>query len=331
MAVLRSTLTRGREAQAGEFLEKIDSGDRIALDIKETPLFGAISYTGNVPFWQLDLSALATPDMHDPAAEPLLVATLDRTRFKLSRRREPMPYTWRSTAHEELHFVHQGNARFITELGEIAAIPGRFIHLGQGVRYRVVPESDTFFDLIIESQAPLRGGEHWPLVGLTPLLPRFPLSAADTSSRETWEERIYGLDWRANVTRAYDPLIVKEVVGDHQLAYAVDMADIPADVPHTHRPLRLFTSDVLELDISKQGDGEGPPFYHRNNVRNEIHFVHSGDANQLTELGPIVAPAGTIYCMPFGIEHTFGKRDITPQTLLFESKGPIELAPGLPR
>jgi homogentisate 1,2-dioxygenase len=83
---------------------------------------------------------------------------------------------------------------------------------------------------------------------------------------------------------------------------------------------------VLDLDISKQGNGGGPPFHHRNNVRNEIHFVHSGDADQRTELGYIDAPAGTFFCMPFGIEHTFGDREVAPQTLIFETKGSVRLS-----
>lgn len=120
------------------------------------------------------------------------------------------------------------------------------------------------------SQAPLRGSEHWQTVGLPITRPRFAPAPAAAESRIAWEERISGLDWSARVLRAYDPLRVKEIVGAHELVYAVDLDDIPKDVPGTHRPLRLFTNDVLDLDITKQGEGEGPPFYHRNNVRNEI-------------------------------------------------------------
>lgn len=330
MAVSRTILTRGHETQSNEFLEKIDCGDRIAMDVKDKRFFGAQSFSGNVPFWRLSLDTLATPDALDPAAEPMVIADLGQMRFKLSRRTAPMTYTWRSTAHEELHFIHRGHGRFLTELGEIEALPGRFIHIARGVRYRVVPDGKEFFDFMLESQIEFKPSEHWKTVNLKLTQPSFPLSLGEAGPG-LWEERISGLDWSARVERDYDPLRIQKVVGPHELVYAIDMADIPNDIPGTHRPLRLFTNDLVDLDISKQGAGEGPPFYHRNNVRNEIHFVHSGDADQATELGYIDAPASTLYCMPYGIEHTFGTRDVAPATLLFETKGPVRLREGLLR
>jgi homogentisate 1,2-dioxygenase len=330
MAVPRTILTRGRDTRPGETLEKIDCGDRIAMDVRDAGFFGAESYHGDIPFWSIDLRRIDTPDATDPAAEPMVLAELDHMRFKLSRRSAPMPYTWRSTAQEELHFIHAGRGRFLTELGEIIAVPGRFIHIDRGVRYRIVPE-DAFFDFILESRIPLRPSEHWRTVDLKVSRPQLTTFGADAQSGRSWEERINGLDWSASVKRTYDPLRVKEVVGAHDLVYAVDISDIPNDVPGTHRPLRLFTNEILDLDISKQGDGEGPPFHHRNNVRNEIHFVHSGDADQETELGYIDAPGGTFFCMPYGIEHTFGKREVAPETLIFETKGSVRLATGLGR
>ncbi len=329
MAVSRTILTRGREVRADEFLEKIDGGDRIAMDVKDVKSYGAESFTGNIPYFQLDLHKLTTADETDASAEPTVLADLEQMRFKLSKRTAPMTYTWRSTAHEELHFIHRGRARFLTELGELEAKPGRFIHIGRGVRYRVVPESKDFFDFILESQIELRPSEHWHTVDLQVVRPTFPLTDVEKPEQISWEERINGLDWTANVKRRYDPLGVKDIVGSHDLVYAIDMDAIPNDVPGTHRPLRLFANSMMELDISKQGAGEGPPFYHRNNVRNEIHFVHAGDADQKTELGYIDAPAGTMFCMPYGIEHTFGTRETAPATLLFETKGTIKLAEGV--
>lgn len=330
MAVARTVLTRGHEVKAGEFLEKIDCGDRIAMGVKDARFFGAESISGDIPFWHVPLDAVMTPDALDPAAEAMVLADLDRMRFKLSKRSAPMPYTWRSTAHEELHFIHRGKGRFLTELGVLDALPGRFIHIARGVRYRIVPEGGDLFDFILESEVELRPSDHWQAVELRTTRPHFPLPP-ENMSPGSWEERINGLDWAARVERNYDPLRIKEIVGSHELAYAVDMSDIPNDVPGTHRPLRLYTNDLLDLDISKQGDGEGPPFYHRNNVRNEIHFVHSGDADQRTELGYIAAPAGTLFCMPYGIEHTFGTRKTAPATLLFETRGRVKLRGGVIR
>lgn len=325
MSVSRHVLTRGRQVAPGEVLEKIDSGDRIAMQVREENMLGVRSFTGNIPFWQVNLLNVEAPDMADPEAEPLVVAEMGDMRLKVSRRKEEMPYTWRSTVHDELHFVHSGTATFRTELGEIQGLPGRFIFIGRGIRYRIRPESGSFFDLILESGPPLGISEHWASEQLKSTQP--VLSPASASKREgdVWEERIKGHGWAGVLVRDRDPLDAKEVVGPQDLVFAVDMKDIPVEVHGTHRPFRLFSSDLLELDISKQGEGEGPPFQHRNNIRNEVHFVHSGDADQLTELGYIDAPAGTLLCMPFGIQHTFGRRETAPCTLLFETKGGVEL------
>ena len=325
MAVSRDVLTRGRAARPGEFLEKIDSGDLIAMDIRDERRFGARSFSGDIPFWRVDLHRAATPDAADPAAEPLEVAELETLRFKLSRRAAPMRYVSRSTVTDQVHFVHRGRATFQTELGDVAALPGRFIFIGRGVRFRIAAVEEPLFDLILESEPGIRPSEHWKTVNLKVTRPSFAAAAESGAASGVWEERINGLGWSARVMRDYDPIVAKEIVGPHELVLAVDMADIPADVPGTHRPFRLFTNELMDLDISKQGNGEGPPFHHRNNVRNEIHFVHSGDADQITELGYIDAPAGTMFCMPFGIEHSFGKREVRPETLLFETKGPVRL------
>lgn len=323
MAVSRKALARGREALHGEILQKIDSGDRVGMVIKKEGWTGARSFSGSVPFWRVDARRLTVPDAVDPAAEPRAVVELERMRLKISRRRAPMPYSYRSTVRDEVHFVHAGRARFLTELGEIEGRPGRFVFIGRGVSYRVVPEGDDFFDLILETEEPLKASEHWASCQLTVLKPRFPFDAGAT--RGQWIERLQGPDWTATVERDYDPVACMEVVGEHNLVFAIDMKDIPAVVPGTHRPFRLFTHALIDWDISKQGAGEGPPFHHRNNVRNEIHFVHEGDADQVTELGYIDAPPGTLFCMPFGIEHTFGERETAPATLLMETCGRVRL------
>jgi mannose-6-phosphate isomerase-like protein (cupin superfamily) len=323
MAVSRKALARGREALPGEILQKIDSGDRVGMVIKKEAWSGVRSFSGSVPFWHLDTLRFSTADAVDPAAEPRPVVELERMRLKISRRRAPMPYTYRSTTRDEVHFVHTGRARFLTELGEIEGVPGRFVFIGRGVSYRVVPHGEDFFDLILESEEPIEASEHWATCQLSVVQPRFPFDAGATNG--PWVERILGEDWSATVERDYDPVASMEVVGDHDLVFAIDIKDIPAEVPGTHRPFRLFTHPLLDWDISKQGAGEGPPFHHRNNVRNEIHFVHHGDADQVTELGYIDAPAGTLFCMPFGVEHTFGQRDTPPATLLMETRGKVRL------
>ena len=46
MAVARTILTRGHEIKAGEMLEKIDCGDRIAMDVKVGDVVLFAKYSG---------------------------------------------------------------------------------------------------------------------------------------------------------------------------------------------------------------------------------------------------------------------------------------------
>ena len=92
-------------------------------------------------------------------------------------------------------------------------------------------------------------------------------------------------------------------------------------------PFALFESPVMGWDISKRT--VALPFYHRNNRRNELEFVHLGVGDQDTDLGYLSAPAGTLYNLPRGVEHSPCNR-IDPQVcLIWETDSEVRINPDL--
>jgi len=282
------------------------------------------SWSGDVPFWRTDLQAVAAPDAVDSAAEPLLLVECEGWRLKMTQRHMASPYAWRHVDVDEAFFVHQGNALIQTELGQCEAPAGRFVMIGRGIAYRVVPTTDDFLALIIETDQPLRLHESVQ-AGEVPLRPpTFPCVLPEPEGQDTWDERIVTRHWSACVQRPYDPLRVKKIVGKARLVYAVDVADIPAHSPTAPLPglpFELFDCPTMELQISKRADPL--PFYDRNVNRSEVEFCHQGNADQDTELGYVEAGPGIFYNLPSGIEHAPANRRAPLVNLIWESDGRV--------
>lgn len=320
-----------RETMATEqILESIDSGDRTVMVIKDTPTASPISFTGNVPFWQIDLHDVPSPDQDNSAAEPLVLAEMEKMRIRLSRLRAAMPYARRHIDADEIHFIHSGRAKIYTEVGEIDAPTGRFIFIGRGIGYRIVPETDDFMDYYLESEENVEQTESWELTELKPIYPTVPMKLPESDGQTEWQERLVTRSWSADVKRSYDPVRSKQVVGAKKPVFAVDAADIPASSPKAPIPgvpFELFSSPVLAWDISKRVDPL--PFYHRNNRRNEVEFVHTGNGDQDTDLGYLPAPPGTFYNLPRGIEHSPMNRKGPLVCLIFETTGDVDVNPDI--
>jgi hypothetical protein len=324
------TATWQRETISKDIMEQVGPrGQRLQL-IKPVSSAAVRSWTGDVPFWRTDLQAVAAPDATDSATEPIVLVECEGWRLKLTKRRAPSPYAWRHIDVDEAFFVHRGAALIQTELGQLDAPEGRFVVIGRGIAYRVVPTSPDFLALIIETDKPL--GLHESVhAGEVPLVaPTFPCVLPEPNGQDTWEERLITRHWSARVHRPYDPLRVKKIVGKARLVYAVDVEAIPAHsptAPFPGAPFELFESPTMELQISKRADPL--PFYDRNVNRSEVEFCHLGNADQDTELGYVEAGPGTFYNLPTGIEHAPANRRAPLVNLIWESDGRVTVNPAI--
>jgi homogentisate 1,2-dioxygenase len=327
MEEARMTATWQRETLSKDILEHVGPrGQRLQL-MKAVSSASVVSYSGDVPFWRTDLYAVAAPDATDPAAEPMVLVECEGWRLKLTKRRAPSPYAWRHIDADEAYFVHRGSALFETELGQLEVGPGWFLMVRQGIGYRVVPRSDDFLALIMESDRPLELHPSVAAAEVPLVAPTFPLAPTDGAASE-WEERIVTRHWRANTVRPYDPVRVKKVIGKAKLVYGIDVETIPAHSPTAPMPglpFELLQCPTMELQISKRADPL--PFYDRNVSGSEIEFCHLGGADQDTELGYVAAPPGTFYNLPTGIEHAPANRRAPLVNLIWESVGRVAINP----
>lgn len=320
-----------RETLSDRIFEHIDSGIRKVKVIKETPSAAPISFTsyaGEIPFGSLDLLSLSAPDETNPAAEPLLVANFTEMCVKMTKRREAMPHARRHVDADEIFFIHRGTAKFYTEVGEVDGPAGRFVFITRGVAYRIVPETDDFMAVILESDEPVTITDSCAEAKLQFIEPDFPAVPPAAEGQTEWEERIITSSWAVSAVRSYDPIVTKQVIGTDKNVFAIDIDAVPAHsplAPVPGVPFELFDSQYLHWDVSKRSDPL--PWYHRNNRRNEVYFVHQGGGDMDSDLGYLTNPVGTFFVLPKGIEHSPMNRKDPLAILIWETYGDVTVNP----
>jgi homogentisate 1,2-dioxygenase len=309
--------------------QHLDTGGRGALIVKDTALGAPLPYSGNVPFWTTDLYAAPAPDETDPAAEPVVVCEFDHSRLKVSRRKAPMPYTWRHIDADELHFVHRGRAKVLTEVGTFDAPAGRFIMITRGVGYRIVPQTSDFMSVIFESEEHINLEDDVNKARIPIIDPVFPF-AIDGGGATSWEERMRTRSWGISVTRPNDPLHTIEVGRDERPVFAMDIDSIPAHQPTSPKgvlPFVIFRGSSFHLEIAMPKTPM--PFFHRNVRANETVFAHFGNGDRESLLGHVSTPVGSMTNYPRGIDHRVGERGGASICLIWETLGDVKLADGL--
>ena len=321
-----------RDTMSNDILQHFDNGSRNAMILKATPSATAISYTGDVPFWQINLYDLEPTDQKDPSGEPLLLCEMEKSRIKLSKLAAPQAYTLRNMGSDQVHFVHRGEALLVTEVGEIEMPVGRFVFITRGVGYRIIPKTDDYLSLIFESEEYVKPNQvNFDAIELEFIYPTFPYIAYESNEETEWEERLVAPTWTATAQRSFDPVLTKKIVGDNNLpVYAFDADDVPAHsarVPNPGRPFVMFINDLFHWEYAKRSDPL--PMYHRNIRANEIQFVHVGSGDRDTELGFREAPIGTFNNYPAGIEHSVANRTPPCECMIWECRGAVSVNPDL--
>lgn len=319
-----------RDHMPGGVAQRLDSGGRGAMFVKETTSVDPISYSGDCPFWSADLYGVAVPDATDPAAEPATVCEFRAARLKISRRTAPMPYTFRRVDADELHFVHKGHATYLTEAGALDVPAGRFVFITRGVGYRILPGADEFMSVIFESDEQLRLAENVERQGIPVIPPSLPMTVDDVDGRTEWEERLKTASWSLSVVRSYDPVLTTEVRMDELPVFALDVETVPAhetDGDRRGQPFIIFRGPDFHLEVVMPTSAM--PFYHRNVRANETQFVHHGSGDRFSTLGYVHAPVGSLNNYPKGIDHRVGERSGPCIGLIWEMEGDVMLAPGV--
>ncbi len=113
-----------------------------------------------------------------------LLANADVT-LSIARPKEPMTYWYRFAHGDELLFIHQGQGRLESQLGEFSYRPGDYLIIPAGVLWRLIPETGTAqVHLSLEATGHLHPPRHY----LSPqgqFLERAPYCERDIRPPET--------------------------------------------------------------------------------------------------------------------------------------------------
>jgi homogentisate 1,2-dioxygenase len=266
----------------------------------------------------LDCRQLATEDGLDARGLPMLlmqsmVACAKRSMsFFLTRRREAMPYLYKTVDGDELYFFHRGEGVFETEFGILPYRPGDYVIIPKGCIYRLVPHSEDTLAFIAESRTPYAIPDRG-ILGMHALFdpgviqyPDFDQKRSDLRGAE-FELQIKRIGFRTRLFFDYNP--IENVVGykGTVLPSKLNVRDFrPVASMRYHVPPTAgatFSSDEVFVGTFAPrllGDDEvlRLPYYHRNIDYDEVIFYHEGTFFSRGGIEP-----GMLTLHPMGIDH----------------------------
>jgi homogentisate 1,2-dioxygenase len=274
------------------------------------PPTGWTRFEGKLRPHLFDLNRLAPSDCADPQgmAAPFL-GNRDVTLY-VSRRSQPMPFCYRNADGDELIFVHRGTGTIETDFGPLTFEPGDYLVVPRAVTYRIVPETQDNFFLIIQSRTefepPDKGllGHH---ALYDPGVVTVPEPDAHLDDNREWEVRIKVDDEISKVFYPFNPLDVVGWKGDLTV-WKLNMRDIRPIMSHrAHLPPSAHSTFVTEgavvcsflpRPLEQDEAALKVPFFHRNTDYDEFIFYHDGDFFSRDNVKP-----GCATLHPRGIHH----------------------------
>lgn len=268
------------------------------------------------PLTGVDLSTgLLTPsDKSDPSGEPLLMFSNADCRISLSMRAEAAPFYMRNVDGDELHFVHRGTGRFVTEFGSLAYREGDYVYIPKGTTYRQIPDGDSHV-LVIEATEEFRTpeagvlGRHHPFDSALVTIP--DAAVVEDDGRDEYEVRLHHSGEHTSLFYPHDPCDVEGWRGDNfPFTFNIDdynvvtseSVHLPPTVHVFLQATGVYVMHFLPRPAESVPGTERLPWYHRNVDFDEIAFYHGGN------LFGMDLPPGLISHAPQGVHHGANER-----------------------
>jgi len=257
-----------------------------------------------------DLNRLEPSDRSDPEGAPMAFLGNDDVKLSVSRRAAPMPFYFRNADGDELVFVHRGAGRIETDFGPLEFEPGDYVVLPRAVTYRVVPETEDNFFLIVESKSEFEPPEKG-LLGrhalYDPAAVTTPEPEPQLGDAREWEVRIKAGDEYSSVYYPFNPIDVVGWKGD-LTAWKLNLGDLRPVMSHrAHLPPSAHTTfttagavicSFVPRPLESDPEAQHVPFFHRNTDYDEFIFYHAGDFFSKDNIAPGMA---TLH--PRGLHH----------------------------
>lgn len=284
-----------------------------------------------------------TADMREARALPTVLFYNEDVRIAISRRREPMPYYFRNGDADELHFIHKGQGRYETDFGILAFRPGDYVVIPRGTTYRIVPETEENFLLVMESVREIEIPERGILGDWLP----FDLGVLEVPEPQPVEGdgREYELVIKrgGELTSVFYDFCPIDVVGwrGSLAVFKLNIDDIrPITSEHLHVPPPghcTFLNDVVMVctylphAVAMREDAVRVPMYHRNIDYDEFTFMHGGRhiSRHTVTAGMITLHPGPIHHGPYkeSIERSRQIERFEWQAVAIDTVRPLKATP----
>lgn len=289
---------------------------------------------------RIQLSDVPSADEADASALP---TTLMRSRrgvtLSVSRRRAPMPFTFRNVDADELHFIQSGTVRYETEFGALDAAAMDLVAIPRSVAYRVVPRSQDLLALIMESPEPLAFDTPAPFgminfdlhVRRAKMPPPGP-PPAGAPEATTHTLILKAEDGLTRFTRPADPLGGIAQIGGQSPVWALGLADIqPVSYGGLGGPPAQFLAardtSMMFFSLSARASKLRPPIHHNADFDELILYASGPGA-----WGDVREP-GTLCHTPKGVTHHGPSEDVPEGylALLLETRATMRFTPEVVR
>ncbi len=253
------------------------------------PPTGWTRFEGKLRPHLFDLNRLTPSDCSDPQGAPVAFLGNQDVKLSVSRRSRPMPFYYRNADGDELLFVHRGAGTIETDFGPLRFEKGDYLVIPRAVTYRLLPETEDNFFLIVQSRSEFNQPEKG-LIGQHALYDPGMITTPEPAPRldedGEWEVRIKVDDEISKVFYPFNPMDVVGWKGDLTV-WKINIRDIrPIMSPRAHLPPSAHTTFLTEgavvctfLPRPLEQDPEAlrVPFFHRNTDYDEFLFYHDGD------------------------------------------------------
>jgi len=233
----------------------------------------------------------------------------------VSRRKHTMPHYFRNADADEIYFVHRGAGSVETDYGVLRYEAGDYVVFPRCTTYRIHPESEDNFFLIIESFSEVRppNMQEKGLLGMHALFDLSAITIAelpneyDAREGTLHEIRVQRNGLLSSVVYPFNPLDAVGWKGD-LFPWKINVRDICPVMSHkVHLPPPVHSTFVMKnavvctflpRPLEEDERALKIPFYHRNSDYDEVLFYHAGNFFSRDNIKP-----GMVTLHPTGIHH----------------------------
>lgn len=276
---------------------------KMCVAIRPHTIFEYVSVDGPHAPRRLAVGDVDLADRHDAAALPTpFAAGRSGVVLSVSGRSAPMPYAFRNTECDELHFVQEGELEYVTDWGTLRAGPGDFVGIGRTVTYRVNPITTPTLRVIVETPEVIDLAPPAPfgMVNFGRDVKRPTLEpTTDDGETELWLKSFDGI---TRFVAARNPLACNVIVDGVPPVWKLNLKSIaPLAYPNSGGPPAQFaqtpSTDLMLYTLSARPPLGRPPQHH-NADYDELIFYFEGPG----AYGAVKEP-GTLVWTPKGVTH----------------------------